>query len=388
MGSTFKIFTMVAALEHGYTLDYPIIAKSPYQSKYIVSPRDLSVCGDKTHWCPKNADPSMNGPRNMWTGFGMSVNTYFVPLEERVGAQNAVAVAKKLGIQFRAKGTKEFPADYEYANDKDLTPSWGPFTLGVSDAVPLELANAYATLAADGKYCEPIPVTKITDHEGHTLNDVVKPRCTQAIKPEVARAAVDAARCPVYDQSAVGKCRGGTAPGVHDVVNRPIFGKTGTSDANWTATMALSTRQLAIAATMADPDNAEPNHQMVSRDVNMAVAYTMRDALKGQKKLGFPAPSSKYTTGKQVSIPPVTCRTIDEARSMLRSKGFQVEVDTNHPIDSPCPEGRVARSDPSGSTVEDGYVMLYVSNGKAPKPTGGPTNPPGPGGPGGGGNGR
>ena len=30
----------------------------------------------------------MNGPRNMWTGFGRSVNTYFVPLQEKVGAEN------------------------------------------------------------------------------------------------------------------------------------------------------------------------------------------------------------------------------------------------------------------------------------------------------------
>ena len=27
----------------------------------------------------------------MWTGFGKSINTYFVPLEERVGAENVVA---------------------------------------------------------------------------------------------------------------------------------------------------------------------------------------------------------------------------------------------------------------------------------------------------------
>jgi membrane peptidoglycan carboxypeptidase len=380
MGSTFKIFTMVAALEKGYTLDYPIVAKSPYQSKYVVEADSPTACGDKIHWCPKNATPDwMNGMRNMWTGFGRSVNTYFVPLEERVGAENAVAVAKKMGMQFRAKGTKDAPADYEFANNKDLTPSWGPFTLGVSDAVPLELANAYATLAADGKYCAPIPVVKIIDHDGHELVDAAKPQCKQVIKPEIARAAVDAARCPVDDQSTLGKCDGSTGPGIRGVVGKPVFGKTGTSDANWTATLALSTRQLAIAATMADPDRAEPNHQMTSYLVNMAVAYTMKDALKGQKSMKFATPSAKYTTGKRVDIRSVTCKSVDEARSILRGQGFQVEVDS-HQVNSSCPAGSVAGTEPDGSTIEDGYVLLKISNGHAPGP---PTPNPGqPGGPG------
>jgi len=29
----------------------------------------------------------------MWTGFGHSINTYFVPLEQKIGAENAVDVA-------------------------------------------------------------------------------------------------------------------------------------------------------------------------------------------------------------------------------------------------------------------------------------------------------
>ncbi|WP_344081145.1 transglycosylase domain-containing protein [Luedemannella helvata] len=384
MGSTFKMFTMVAALEEGYTLDYPIAAKSPYKSKYIVERNSRAACkDDRDHWCPVNANPSwMNGVRNMWTGFGRSVNTYFVPLQERVGAEKAVDVAKRLGIQFRAKGTKDAPADYEFATNKDLTKSWGPFTLGVSDAVPLEMANAYATLAADGKYCEPIPVAKITDHDGNVLNDVTKPRCNQAVKADVARAAVDAARCAVGDRSSVSRCDQGTASWVRGVVGKPVMGKTGTTDDLWTATLALSTKQLAVAGTMADPDHAQANREMSAPKTNYAVAYTMRDALKGKKSINFTPPSSKYTTGKRVSVPSVTCRGVDDARSILRGRGFQVEVDSK-PVDSSCPAGTVARTDPDGWTVENGYVLLYISNGKAPtRPTDGPGEG-GQGGPGG-----
>src|SRR5207253_283000 len=80
-------------------------------------------------YCPVNANPPwMNGPRNMWTGLGRSVNTYWVPLEYEIGAQNAVNAAKQLGFQFRAS------RDADLANDAN---GWGAFTLGVSAATPL-----------------------------------------------------------------------------------------------------------------------------------------------------------------------------------------------------------------------------------------------------------
>ena len=63
-------------------------------------------CGGR--YCPGNDNPRwMDGYRTMWNGFGRSVNTYFVHLEEQIGPAAAVAMAKRLGISFRA------PADAE-----------------------------------------------------------------------------------------------------------------------------------------------------------------------------------------------------------------------------------------------------------------------------------
>jgi membrane peptidoglycan carboxypeptidase len=376
-GSSFKIFTMVAALEKGFPLDYTINATSPYVSRYIAEPGAPATC-NRNRYCPVNASPEwMNGPRNMWTGFGRSVNTYFVPLQERVGAENAVDVAKRLGIQFRAKGTPENPNDYEFANDPDLAHGWGAFTLGVSATTPLDLANAYASLAADGSYCEPIPVEEIRDHDGDKL-DVGDPRCRQAVKPEVARAAVDAARCPVGDQSAGRQCNGATFPGGRSIVRGyPIAGKTGTTDGDKTATLVMMTKQLAVAGIMADPDTPQnPKESMRASIVNPAVAETLRDAMAGKPAINFEPPTRKLAYGNQVRIPNVTCKPVDEARATLRGAGFDVEVESR-PVDSPCPGGTVARTDPSGRTVKGGVVVIYVSNGK------GASQPPGGGGDGG-----
>jgi membrane peptidoglycan carboxypeptidase len=382
-GSTFKIFTMVAALEKGYPLDFNIVAVSPYKSPiYTAAANDIAACPDKKHWCPRNASAGMNGPRNMWTGFGMSVNTFFVPLQEKVGADAAIATAQRMGIKFRESNDIRFTT----TNPK----FFGPFTIGVSSTVPLELANAYATLAADGKYCQPIPVTQILDRKGEEISEIAEPRCVQEITPEVARAAIDAARCPIYDRGGLGKCGGGTTGSyfvgldgkggktVAQAIGHPAFGKTGTSDFNWTANLAVSTKQLTVAATLANPDFAETKHDAEApRRANRAATHTLRDAMADLESIQFDAPPQELVVGKRVRIPDVTCKSVGAATSALKGAGFDVMVPDER-IDSTCPAGTVAKSDPSGSTSKGSTVMLYISNGNPPPGDDEPPGPPGP----------
>jgi membrane peptidoglycan carboxypeptidase len=303
-GSSFKVFTLVGALAKGVPLNHTINTVSPYVSPYIIDAHSPAACnGD--HYCPVNANPQwMNGPRNMWTGLGRSVNTYWVPLEYEIGAQNAVNAAKQLGIQFRA------PRDADYSNNAN---GWGAFTLGVSAATPLDMANAYATLAADGKYCQPLPVIEIRDFNGAKL-DAANPRCHQAVDPNVAHAATDAMRCPLGDQSAFGQCDGATAPNIKDIVGKPVAGKTGTTDKNQTAALIAMTKQLAVAGLVADPDWAFTTNlqrDLGGRDphaevVNPAVAYTLRDAVAGKPSINFapPTPFIAFGSGGKPQPPP------------------------------------------------------------------------------------
>jgi membrane peptidoglycan carboxypeptidase len=385
-GSTFKIFTAVAALEKGLPLAYSINATSPVKTNYTVEYGSGAACPGTNKYCPKNANPGwMNGNRNMWNGFGRSVNTYFVPLAERIGAENAVDAAKRLGIKFRAKGTPQEPNDFERAENRQLGNGWGAFTLGVSATTPLDLAGAYAALAADGNYCEPIPVIEIIDTKGNKL-DAAKPRCKAATQPNVARAAIDMARCPVGDQTTYGRCDGGTATYVKTTIGKPVAGKTGTTDGDITASLSITTKQLAIAATEADPDWARNPKPHNSERVNRAVANTMRDALANQPAVNFEPPPREIAFGQAAPVPNVQCQSVEAATATLRRAGFSVSV-SETPIASSCPPGTVARTDPSGETVRNGAVLLYISRGPgaaAPDPRGG-------GGPGGGpdpGNGR
>ncbi len=392
-GSTFKIFTILAALEKGYPLDFTINAKSPTHTNYPAAPTDLSKCKDNSgKWCPVNANPSyMNGPRTMWSGFGRSVNTYFVPLQQMIGTSAPIAMAKRLGVTFRSATDVTITNSSKAAQDL-----FGPFTLGVTDTVPLELANAYATVAADGKYCTPTPLLHIYDVNNHELAGVAGSHCTQAVSPEIARAAADVARCPVYDTGGLGKCDGGTAtlsdsgPTVQQAVgNYPVIGKTGTSDENWTANLVVSTKQLTMAGVLANPDHAETPHDYSSSAyvVDKATAYAMRDSMKGAKRIDFTKPTNQAIIyGKRVGVPAVTCKSVPDATAQLRAAGFSVAVDPT-PVASSCPAGTVAKTDPSGTGSAGTEVTLYLSKGGAPAkpgnggggPGGGTGGGPGPG---------
>ncbi|HEX5595750.1 MAG TPA: transglycosylase domain-containing protein [Micromonosporaceae bacterium] len=294
-GSTFKIFTLLAALDAGLPLSTEINSPHRVVTKYPGG--GTANCGG--YWCPSNASGAMAGRHAMWAAFGMSVNTYFVQLEERIGAEKVVRMAERLGLQWRTEVDKR-QASPAKAN------MWGAFTLGVSDATPLEMANAYATVAADGRYCEPLPVLSVTGPDGEPVRwkppggeetELDMPRCRQAVSPDVARAAADAARCPTGDRPARGSCGGfATADSVRGIVGRPVGGKTGTTDSDRTAWFVGFTPELAAASFLADPDhpfNAVGEGQ--SEKPIISVAQTLRDALKGQPERQFAPPSPAIT---------------------------------------------------------------------------------------------
>ncbi|WP_281396549.1 penicillin-binding transpeptidase domain-containing protein, partial [Thermocatellispora tengchongensis] len=225
-GSTFKTFTLLTALKEGMRIDDGFTAGAGFRASGYSAFKNCKGenVGDPTHTVTN--DEGSPGWRTLQTGTWGSVNTFFMVLEQHVGLCDTVETAKSLGIH-RSDGLKL--QEYE------------TFTLGINEMDPVTVANAYAAIAARGKYCAPMAITEITDRYGTATT--YRPRCRQALEPEVADAAAHVLS---------GVFTRGTMRGVGGV-GRDAAGKTGTTDDYATAWFAGFTPDLAGAVGIGDP---------------------------------------------------------------------------------------------------------------------------------------
>ena len=238
-GSTFKAFTMAAALDQGIS-PFEVIS-APAQKSFT----GFTECvgGGKIPPYPVRNSTS-SGSFDMLAGAAFSVNTYFVGLEEKTGLCDPPAMAKKAGVQ---KG-----------NGEDLDP-FPCFTLGCFDVTTLDMAEAMATFAAHGVHCEVISIAGIKDRYG---NDVAVPDagCKQVIKREVADS-VSAILAGVID----GPLGGRTGRAMD--IGRDAAGKTGTTDSSAAVWFVGYTPDLAAAVWVGDPRGGQ-QYPMKSITIN------------------------------------------------------------------------------------------------------------------------
>ncbi|MEV7005134.1 transglycosylase domain-containing protein [Streptosporangium sp. NPDC051022] len=233
-GSTFKTFTLLTALSKGMKVNDGFSVGAGYRAPGYSTFKNCKGenIGDPTHTVTN--DEGSPGWRTLQTGTWGSVNTFFMTLEQQVGLCDTIKTAKSLGIH-RSDGNKL--QEYE------------TFTLGINEMDPVTVANAYASIAARGKYCAPTAIAQITDRDGKTT--VYKPKCRQALDPEVADAAADVLS---------GVFTKGTMRGVGGI-GRDAAGKTGTTDSYATAWFAGFTPDLAGAVSIGDPRGSQ-NHKL------------------------------------------------------------------------------------------------------------------------------
>ncbi|MBS1842999.1 MAG: transglycosylase domain-containing protein [Actinobacteria bacterium] len=133
-GSTFKAFVLTTAIKQGI---------DPYTTYYESKPLNLTL-PDYGHWEVHTADEGYQGTINLQQATVTSDNTVFAQLDLDVGPKNVAATAKSMGITTHLQG---LPAE-----------GIGGLKYGVS---PLELADAYSTLAAGGIRHRPVAIEKV-----------------------------------------------------------------------------------------------------------------------------------------------------------------------------------------------------------------------------------
>ncbi len=259
-GSTFKPFAIIAALEQGIPLTSMWNGDSPQTFDDAGKPYIVSNYGNEG-W----------GQIDLLYATKHSINTVFVPLGIKVGPVAVVDVARRAGIP---DSVAMMP-----------TPS---VVLGVASPHVIDVANAYATFAAQGIKSKPFLVTEVLGSNKGVLYQA-KPETQEVFSKEVMADLT-------YSLKAV--VTGGTGAAAL-ALGRPAAGKTGTSQSNASAWFSAYTPQLAASVAFFRDSASESLNGIggltsLTGGTFPAKIWTafMKGALKGEPVMDFPAPAN------------------------------------------------------------------------------------------------
>jgi penicillin-binding protein 1A len=324
-GSAFKPFTLVAAFEEGIPLGKVYKASS---GQWV----DCGAYGGR-YQVFNAGDGGGSGYVNLATATEGSINAVFVQLAIDTGPPKIVEVAHRMGI--------ESPLD-----------PYCTVTLGVEEVTPLEMANAFGTLANHGVHCDPFAITKVVGRGGKILQKQRHGRCQQVVDRDVADRVAGLLRLVVQSGT-------GTAA---NLGTWPVFGKTGTTNDSADVWFSGCTVQVCAATWVGHPEARVPMPGAYGGTIAAPVWHDfMLVAMQGlpaQPLPGVPAPES-------ARVPDVVGMTQAQATQVLVESYFTPVVER---VPSGRPTGLVVGQDPGGgaAAVAGSQVAIRVSNGKAP----------------------
>jgi penicillin-binding protein 1A len=222
-GSAFKPFVLATALKQG------IAPQTTFTSKPV-----SIFLGDR-YWNVHNYEGEYLGPIDLRKAISASDNAVFAQLTRVVGPPNVVRTAHELGITGHLDGVFSIG-------------------LGTQAVNPLEMARAYGTFANGGSRIdgaafgdEPRAVTRIDDVSGKQVYD------NAPVKRPVLSTAEDA----LLTQLLQGVVTSGTGTAAA-LPDRPVAGKTGTTENYGDAWFVGYTPQLVTAVWVGYPNTLRP----------------------------------------------------------------------------------------------------------------------------------
>ena len=213
-GSTFKLFDYTAAVKAG------------------IKPEDIFV--DKAQcwggYCPKNFGNKYFGNVSLADALKNSLNTVAVQLLDKVGFDAVISTARSLGI------TRPLGRYY-------------PLAIGAYEQTVLEMAGAYAAITNRGVYVPPTPFMSISGSDGQ----VIWSRQSNGAR---TKRAVDSDTADAMSWMLQRVVSGGTGVAA-SLEDRPVAGKTGTSEGGRDLWFIGSIPQLTTAVWLGYDDNRE-----------------------------------------------------------------------------------------------------------------------------------
>jgi membrane peptidoglycan carboxypeptidase len=269
-GSTFKVFALLAGLAQ----DEPISTKTMFSGQspqYFKEFADSAGDENARRGRVTNFGFESFGRIDLRTATAHSVNTVYAQLNAKVGPDKTRETAVAAGLPEATAGLETNAAN----------------VLGTASPHVIDMADAYATIAAQGIHADPYTVARITSTDG-TVNYRAKKSLHRVFTPEVMADTTFAMQKVVT---------GGTGAGAQ-ALGRPAAGKTGTTNGNVSAWFDGYTPQLATSVGMYRNSKSgkvlslnglggRSDVQGATFAVPIWTAY-MQDALKGQPVKDFP----------------------------------------------------------------------------------------------------
>ncbi|MEL4503619.1 transglycosylase domain-containing protein [Luteococcus sp. H138] len=385
-GSTFKTFTMAAALQKGITPSrrYDAQPKMNFKGQTFQACNGPFVQGD---FPVKNSTPGQ-GSMDMYRAAKQSTNTYFVPLSRDVGLCNVVKMTQAAGVK-RADGKDMIKDNAPGANGGyDNIPS---FTLGPVEVTPLSMAEGYATFANRGVHCNPNIIASVTTKAGKNV-EVPGGDCQKVMEPQIADG-VNKILQQVIES--------GTARPAHLNDSRDQAAKTGTTNSAEAVWLAGYTPDMAGVAMIA-ADKQAPVYKGKSRrsltgkyahgtdypngyyingsgggDAGRIWRTAMSAALENVDTPGkFVEPGASVIEGKRVALPNIEGMSRRDAMAAVEAVGFGTEMVYQY---SSRPKGTYLYAYPSSGTHPlSRNVQFVISKGPKPKSTPAKPNSPSP----------
>lgn len=269
-GSSFKPFVLATALRQGI---------SP-ATRFVSEPQSINL-GDK-YWVVGNYEDSYLGSIDLETATIQSDNAVYAQLTQLVGSNKVAQTAKRLGIRSKLQGVYSIG-------------------LGAEAVTPLELARAYATLAYGGRRVD----GAMFGNKPRVIDEVKEPKRERFNAP-VEVDALTATQAGVVNSILQKAVRLGTGKRAY-LTDRPVAGKTGTTENYGDAWFVGYTPQLVVAVWVGYPTTLKPmltefNGDAVSGGTFPALIWKSfaERALKDEPVESFPAPSLPYVAPKLV----------------------------------------------------------------------------------------
>ncbi|MET0895204.1 MAG: transglycosylase domain-containing protein, partial [Acidimicrobiia bacterium] len=257
-GSTWKVITLAAALQSGYSANDLVDGTDPCRvpSKFPAPEQET-----------RNSDGDEDGYDTLWKVTAGSVNCAFVRLATSVGQERVMDFARKMGLT-------------ESKLQNILT-----LSIGTIEATPLAMANVMATIANMGVNQTPYLVQRVTDSQGGVLFDEAGRTGARVLDDNVAACEQNILR---------GVVTGGTG-GNARVNGHTVYGKTGTTDKRADAWFIGATPQLATAVWFGNRYNNDGGAGFGGDSAAPIFSSFMSAALDGLPNLPLPDPGPACT---------------------------------------------------------------------------------------------